>query len=444
MTEISNPDCDVIVIGGGLAGCTAARDLREAGFSVLIIEARDRLGGRTWYRKLAHADQTAEVGGTWILTRHYHAVMREVKRYNLPLVDSPNATETHWRIGEKTWPGAFPLPYDQWYDLEQAVLNITADARRISDHTAPLSEQGVEDLDITWKEYVDKLDLPFETRQVLDAYPLLNAGADSDEFSALWIMNYLVGLKFSALAFAQYYEKFAHGTKSLVDALSEGVDLRLSSPVEKVVQGPDRVTVTTTGGETITGRAAVLATPVNTWTDVTFEPQLSDVKLGWAERRQPGHSFKTWVLAKHSETKPMLINAYDPVIQMAFPEYETPQGDLFACFGVWHGEDVSNPQVMQDSLDRVGGPKVEVIGVDYHDWNADPYSKGTWNPFPVGWLSKDQQEMKRQEGRLAFAGADISLSNGGLLEGAVLSGGVAAAEIIELLGNERPTTSEDK
>lgn len=437
MAELSTPDCDVIVIGAGLAGSTAARDLTEAGFSVILVEARDRVGGRTWYRKLAHADQTAEVGGTWILSRHYHAVMREVKRYNLPLVDSPDATETHWRIGTKTLHGAFPLPYDQWYTFEQALLKITQDARRISDHTKPLSEQDVADLDISWREYVDKLDLPEETRQVIDAYPLLNAGADSDEFSALWVMNYLVGLKFSALAFAQYYEKFAHGTKSLVDALTADVDVRLSSPVQKVAQEADRVTVTTVSGQTITGRTAILATPVNTWTDVTFEPKLSEVKLKWAEHRQPGHSFKTWVLAKHSETKPLLINVYDPVIQMAFPEYETPQGDLFACFGVWHGEDISDPQVMQDSLDRAGGPRVEVVGVDHHDWNADPYSKGTWNPFPVGWLSKDQHEMKRQEGRLAFAGADISLSNGGLLEGAVLSGGIAAAEIIEFLGNEK-------
>jgi monoamine oxidase len=435
MAEPRNIDCDVIVIGGGLAGSTAARDLNEAGHSVILVEARDRLGGRTWYRKLAHADRTAEVGGTWILTRHYHAVMREVERYNLPLVDSPDATETYWRMGDKTWPGAFPLPYDQWYDLEQALLTIIKDARR-TDHTRPLSEQNVEDLDVSWKEYVDKLDLPFETRQVLDAYPLLNAGADSHEFSALWVMNYLSGLKFSALAFAQYYVKFAHGTKSLIDALTDGIDVRLSSPATSVNQDDTSVTVTLADGSQLTGRTAILATPVNTWTDVTFEPQLSKVKLKWATHRQPGHSFKTWVLAEHSEAKPMMINVYDPVIQMAFPEYETPQGDLFACFGIWHGEDIADPQVMQDSLDRVGGPKVEVIGVDFHDWNADPYSKGTWNPFPVGWLSKDQSEMKRQEGRLAFAGADISLSNGGLLEGAVLSGGVAAAEIIEFLGTQ--------
>ena len=45
-------DADVIVIGGGFAGLVAARDLRAAGRSVVLLEARDRLGGRTWYRQM--------------------------------------------------------------------------------------------------------------------------------------------------------------------------------------------------------------------------------------------------------------------------------------------------------------------------------------------------------------------------------------------------------
>ena len=436
MTEPGNTDCDVVVIGGGLAGSTAARDLKDAGLSVILVEARDRLGGRTWYRKLANADRTAEVGGTWILPRHYHAVMREVERYGLELVDSPNPNAYFTRMDDKTLPGGFPLPYDQWYDLEQAVLKIVADARRV-DHTRPLSEQNVADLDISWREYVDRLELPSETRHMIDAWPLLNAGADTHEFPALWNMAYLSGLDFSVLSYAQYYVKFAHGTKSLIDALTDGIDVRLSSPVTSVSQTDvDTVTIEIDGGDVLTARSAILASPVNTWTDVSFEPQLSEVKRKWADQGQPGHSFKVWALAEHSETKPLLINAYDPVVQMAFPEYEGPEGDLFACFGVWHGEDVSDPKVIEASLDRVGGTKVTVTSVDYHDWNADPYSKGTWNCFPIGWLSQDQSEMKRREGRLLFAGADVSISMGGLLEGAVLSGGVAAAEAIAFLRAE--------
>ena len=53
MTD-KNRTYDVIVIGAGFAGVTAARDLASAGRSVLVLEARDRLGGRTWYLSLIH------------------------------------------------------------------------------------------------------------------------------------------------------------------------------------------------------------------------------------------------------------------------------------------------------------------------------------------------------------------------------------------------------
>ena len=55
---------DVAVIGGGFAGITAARDLQKRGFKVLLLEARDRLGGRTWHKQVNGF--AVELGGTWI------------------------------------------------------------------------------------------------------------------------------------------------------------------------------------------------------------------------------------------------------------------------------------------------------------------------------------------------------------------------------------------
>ena len=76
---------DAIVVGGGFAGATAARELSRAGCRVVLLEARDRLGGRTWTSSFA--GQPVEMGGTWV---HWHQphVWAELTRYGLELAES--------------------------------------------------------------------------------------------------------------------------------------------------------------------------------------------------------------------------------------------------------------------------------------------------------------------------------------------------------------------
>ena len=56
-------DTDVVVIGAGFAGVAAARNLTETGRAVVVLEARDRIGGRTWYREIPGTGVMAEYGG---------------------------------------------------------------------------------------------------------------------------------------------------------------------------------------------------------------------------------------------------------------------------------------------------------------------------------------------------------------------------------------------
>src|SRR5829696_3102836 len=59
-------EADVCVVGAGLAGLTATRDLEAGGASVVVLEARDRVGGRLLNEPLAGTDHVVEVGGQWI------------------------------------------------------------------------------------------------------------------------------------------------------------------------------------------------------------------------------------------------------------------------------------------------------------------------------------------------------------------------------------------
>src|SRR5881397_2102221 len=88
---------DVVVIGGGFAGVTAARDLRQRGYRVLILEARDRLGGRTWTAEFA--GQPVEMGGAWVHWCQPH-VWAEITRYGLQITESPPGRRTA-RVGRR-------------------------------------------------------------------------------------------------------------------------------------------------------------------------------------------------------------------------------------------------------------------------------------------------------------------------------------------------------
>ena len=70
-------------MGGGLAGLVAARDLTEAGRRVIVLEARDRLGGRVWTTTLSGTDVDVEFGGTWVHPQTQPAVAAEIERYGL-------------------------------------------------------------------------------------------------------------------------------------------------------------------------------------------------------------------------------------------------------------------------------------------------------------------------------------------------------------------------
>ena len=79
------PQIDVAVLGAGLAGLCAARELSGAGLDVVILDARDRVGGRTWTAPFHAADCSVDLGAEWVAPEHHRALMAELERYEIGL-----------------------------------------------------------------------------------------------------------------------------------------------------------------------------------------------------------------------------------------------------------------------------------------------------------------------------------------------------------------------
>ena len=83
---------------------------------------------------------------------------------------------------------------------------------------------------------------------------------------------------------------------------------------------------------------------------------------------------------------------------------------------------------------RLYAPDAEVLAIDSHDWNSDPYSNGSWMAYRPGWLTRYVDAMREPEGRIVFAGSDIALGfSAGWIDGAIQSGIAAAAEVEHVL-----------
>jgi len=431
-------DYEAIVVGGGFGGMTAARDLHDAGHSVLVLEARDRLGGRTWYKPFGDTAKRVEFGGTWVAPRWQPSVGAELERYSLALIESPVPSSFAWSLGGELSTAPNPIPVDEWLDCERAIRAIDNAAARIRFGETPLDQRGLEDLDVPFDSWLRGLDLPRKTRDFLMAWAGFFFGAHCSEVSGLHILSWVAGFENSAIAwYVAVSEKLADGTAGLINALAEdsAADVRLSAPVSSIESTDDRVTVTTRDGERFTARAGVLATPINTWHGLQANPSLGAAKAAMASERMAGHATKIWALVRGVGANFYGVG-WDTKIKWLATEYNTPAGDLLVGFGVSPEElDVTDANQIAAAVHEFL-PQAEVVATDAHDWNADEFSQGTWMAYRPGQVMRNASGLQRPEGRLAFAGSDLASGWAGWIDGAIESGHRAARAAGEMIATK--------
>jgi len=425
---------DVIVVGGGFAGVTAAREVALLGRRPLVLEAKDRLGGRTWTSNWN--GQEIEYGGGWVHWHQPHA-WSELTRGGVDVVLSEPETAVHWWVGDERRSGTAEerdaIAERGWNRFVAGCDEALPNPYRPLDGGAAM--KAFDRLSITQR--IDELGLDEEERAVLLAECESLAHGFADEAGAFAVVRWHQ-LSGGSLALTQYTGgrvTIRGGTQALLGAIAGGaeVETRLETPVAAIAQTADGVQVTTTAGETLPARTAIVAVPVNALGAIRFEPGLSAVKQQAIATGQASRGIKIFIRARGGRTTQNAIRAGHEFGYLA-TEWRYDDGtQTLIGFGLDAAAiDASDLGAVQAAMDTIL-PGYEALDATSHDWLRDPYARGTWAIHRPGWYTSYHAEMRRPEGRVVLAGSDLANGWAGFMDGAIESGLTSAREALRLL-----------
>ena len=436
---MGEPDLyDAVVIGAGFAGLVAARDLIEAGHRVLVLEARDRAGGRTYSSTFPGTDVVIDLGAEWFDPKRHHFMAAEVERYGARFVEADKEGANRWYLDARHAEGEEPDALIDMAELDKVLDRIKADIAPVV-FSNGFDQVNTAALDIPFSEYLANLDAPPAIADLLRAQSYTLTGALPTEFSAFVYLREIAGFDNDpAYSFFASLARVDIGSGGLAQRIADEIasHIRLGEPVTAVTETADGMEVLTATGNRFAARQCVLAAPLNTLGDIAFTPGYPPVLARLVAEGHTGRCVKVW--AKLADLKHVFAMGWPGVVECTLKDTVTEESGvkgILASFGLEPDITFDRADLLQAGLDRLGlnATVEEVFG---YDWLRDPYSKGTWLALRPGQATACA-EVELQWGRIHLTGADFAGVWSGWVDGAIEAGRSTAKQVSAALTDSR-------
>lgn len=449
--ESGSASVDVVVVGAGFAGLSAADRLTGMGLSVLVVEGRDRVGGRSFTGEVAGIE--VDLGATWVSPRHT-AIRDLAKRVGCTIVPQYHeGRNVLWMSGRRrTYKGTIPPVSPAamvnmarvQMALEKLVTTIDPEAAWDSPNAAELDS-------MSFGQWLDRKRASAPTRALMNVVSKVQWGGSPADISMLHVLRYIRAVgdldHMLDVENGQQQDRIAETTQEIAKRLAAqlGDRILLDAPAHRIIQDENGVTVHT-GSSAITARYAIVtAAPVHR-ADIEFEPALSEQGESLARTWRMGALSKAYV-------------AYDTPFWRqdgVSGEALTDTGAVFITFDVsadggpgimlafcdpllFDGFDEENrrQRVIQQLVDLYGPEARNPIDYVDHCWGTDEFAPGGPNPAVAPFATTSYaRALTEPHGRVEWAGTETAGEWAGCMNGAVLTGQRAAERVAQRIRKE--------
>jgi len=415
-----------VIIGAGLAGLAAAYKLKNAGWNVTVLEARDRIGGRVFSYKFAGTDLICELGAEWVGESH-ERIKALCNDFNIPL--QKHQFEDHLlRDGRVYRPGEWGFSPQAKAAFEKLIAGY--------ERLTPLAKTKLDKYD--WWTYLEKIGFSEDDLRLRDLMDSTDFGESIRHISA-----------FAALA--EYAESSPHnemdykmtgGNSRLAEEFAKSIgpeNIKLHTLVTDIRQRAGVVTVKTTD-DTYKVDAVICTAPIQSFLKIKFDPPLPTAQRDAAERLTYARICKNSVLYDERFWKDENFSLVSDVTSHYYfhsTQNQPGKQGILTSYAIGEKADVLASQsetrrmriIANDLTDfDPNAPKL-ARGIASYAWQRDQFTDGAYALYKPGQWFGIRPILQRPHGKILFAGEHLADWQG-FMEGAIETGEAAAKTLI--------------